>query len=413
MSDLLTRAAPRVAGSGPRRLTGASVARWGQPRTWTLLLVACLVLVPATWVMLRPGFTQLTHVDRYPGTAPGEWGPGATWASPPLLGETRPVPVGGSDIVLLTAERRLVLVGGADGTVRWDVPLPDGEVHTPPAPTRVAGAAVLGAHIGDRFVWWSLKDGQAIEIDVPAGSTLSMLGEAPLVAVNGTEAMAVVDEHPTPIRVPTNTKALAAHEDGTITAAGSQGWWHLGRDGSVGSKGDWESRSGVTPTVGPYTGGFILLIRPGDPATLEIHADRTTDVRFVASDSFVLPGGAGGGSLTWMPSPSGTWGIFGRTLVDLRASTITDLGAWSTQTVTADRAYGHIDGQTVVVGPAIPRGVLAPGEAIPDVVTANGALVRGPAPASKATKQQSTGGGIDPRRSNDVAYFLPPRRTAS
>lgn len=370
-----------------------------------LILLVALVTAPALWVFTRDDTAGITAADRYPGTAPAEWSPGATWASPPLLEGTRAVGVGADATALVTADRSLLLVG-TDGKPTWRGDLPDGTVKTAPAPARIGGRDVLAAHVGDRLVWWAIDDGDRTAIEVPAGAKVSLLGEVPLVAVGGTEVMAVTSDHPTRVQVPADVTALAAHEDGAITAAGPGGWRHLRSDGGPGSAGAWENPSPAAPTVVGYTGGFVLLVRPGNPATVEVHADRTSDVRYVFGAPIVLPGGPGA-SITWTPSPSGTWGILGRTLVDLRLGRAEDLGAWSTQSVTTDRAYGHIDGQSVIVGPAIGRGVLAPGEATPDVVTAAGAVVRGPAADS------SGGRGTDPRRTADVAYFLPPRKAAS
>lgn len=369
-----------------------------------LLVLSVLVAGPALWVLTTDEASPLTAVDRYPGTPPAEWGPAASWASPPLLRGTRPVAVGDDAVALTTADRSLLVVA-TDGTVRWRRELPEGTVTTPPAPTRIAGTPVLAAHVGDRLVWWAVDDGHRTTMDLPSGARVSLLGEVPLVAVGGPEVMAVTNERPTRVRVPTGSTALAAHEDGQITAAGPGGWWHLGAGGAVGSSGGWENPSPTAPTVVGYSNGFVLLVRPGDPSTLEIHADRTSDVRYVLGAPIVLPGGPGA-PVTWTPSPSGTWGVLGRTLVDLQRARIEDLGAWSTQVVTADRAYGHIDGQTVVVGPGIDRGVVSTGESLPQVVLPTGAVVTGPSPASDSPS------GTDPRRTEDVAYFLPPRKAA-
>lgn len=388
-----------------RRAQARRVIR-GRRDRWLVALIVAALTVPAVWVLLPTGPRSLTAVDRFPGTPPGEWGPEARWASPPLFPGTRPVVSGTDDVVFLTAERRLLTVAAADGHIRWEADLPEGEVSTPPTLTRIDGEDVITAHVGDRLLWWSREDGTAGHLEIPGGAEVSLLGEIPLVALGGQDVMAVTGDRPTTVRIPENTTALAAHEDGQITAAGPAGWWHVMPDGSTGSTGVWENPSPTAPTVIGYTGGFVLLVRPGRPATLEVHADRTGDVRYVFGGPVELPGGAGT-PVTWTASPSATWGILGRTLVDLRASRLSDLGAWSTRVVTADRAYGHIDGQTVIVGPAIPRGVIAPWEAIPDALATSGALVRGPA---SDTDLQA---GTDPRRRDDVLYLLPPRRTAS
>lgn len=389
---------------GPARQPGRrNLVRLGAVGA-VLLLVLALVL----WSFLHGRADTIHGIQRYPGTPPAEWGPGVSWASPALASGVAPAVVGGGEAVaLVTEDHTLLLVGAKDGAVRWRAPLPrDAEIHGPPTATHVGGADVVALHVGDRLTWWNLADGSHDGMDVPAGAVVSLLGEIPFVN-SGDQVTPVTGDHPTPVTVPKGSTALAAHKDGQLTIAGPNGWAHLGPDGSTRSSGPWENASSPAPTVAGYAGGFVLLVRPGSgrgPATLEAHADTTNDVRYVFGGPVLLPPG---GRVTWTASPSGTWGILGRSLVDLRSGRVEDLGVWSTSSVTADRAYGHIDGQTVVVGPALARGVLAPGEAIPEALTSAGALVRGPAPGT------ATSGAVDPRRADDTVYLLPPRRTAS
>ncbi|GAB47798.1 hypothetical protein [Mobilicoccus pelagius] len=390
-----------------RTRPGASVVdHVGLPWLVGLGVVLLLVVTLSVWTLLAGRVDTIRDVARYPGTAPAEWGPAATWASPPLLPDVDPVVVGGDAVALVSSDRTLLLVSAADGTVRWRAALPEGDVHGEPALTRIDGTDVLALHVGGRLRWWETADGTHHETGIPEGSIVSTLGEVPLVAT-GSQVTPMTTRHARPVSVPPGMVALAAHEDGQITLAGPTGWAHLGPDGATRSHGGWENASSPAPTVLGYTGGFVLLVRPdagGGPATVEAHADRTTDVRHVFGGPVVLPPD---GRVTWSASPSGSWGVLGRALVDLRTGRVDDLGGWSTSTVTADRAYGHIEGQTVVVGPSIPRGVLASGEAIPVALTTAGALVRGPAPHT------DTSAGTDPRRRDDTVYLLPARRTAS
>lgn len=410
MTTLTAPSAAPLPTTRHERRTQSRRVRRRRRELWLVLLVIVAVAVPAVWVFTRGGPDSLTAVDRYPGSPPAEWGPEATWASPPLFPGTRPVVAGTDDVVLLTAQRRLMMIGAADGTVRWGADLPEGELTSPPTLTRIGGRDVVSAQVGARLLWWSRDDGSSDGLDLPSGATVSLLGEIPLVALGDGQVMAVTDDRPKPVALPAASTALAAHEDGQITAAGPAGWWHVLPDGSVGSSGVWENPARLLPTVVGYTGGFVILVRPGTPAAVEVHADRTTDVRYVFGGPVELPGGVGA-PITWNASPSATWGVLGRTLVDLRAGRLQDLGAWSTRVVTADRAYGHIDGQTVVVGPRISRGALAPGEAVPDALTASGALVRGPDQSTADAADPAA--GTDPRRPADTLYLLPPRRATS
>lgn len=385
------------------------VDRLGLPWLLATLTVIVLVVALAATTLSSGRASTITGLERYPGTPPAEYAAGPAWASPPLAPGIPAVAVGAppeESVALVTAERTLVLVSAADGQVRWRSPLPRGaEIHGRPAPTRIDGEDVVALHVGERLAWWSLDDGTPHEMEIPTGAVVSVLGEVPLVA-HGRQVTPAGAGARAAVTVPDGMIALAAHEDGQVTVAGPTGWAHLGPDGSTRSSGPWENATSPSPTVAGYSGGVVLVVRPGPhgTATLEAHADRTTDVRYLFGGPVLLPPG---GRLTWTASPAGTWGILGRALVDLRTGRVDDLGAWSTRTVTADRAYGHIDGSAVVVGPTLARGMIAPGEAIPEALTTAGALVRGPAPNA------DTSGGVDPRRNDDTVYLLPARRSAS
>ncbi|MDO5627635.1 MAG: hypothetical protein Q4G43_04865 [Mobilicoccus sp.] len=370
-----------------------------RPTDIALVVVVLVVGLLAAWSFLRPDPHPLGDPVAYPNTPPAEWSPAATWSSPPLLPGVPPAVVGEDRVAIITDDHSLLLIETGQGRTAWSTPVPDGPVKTPPTTTRIDGADVVAAHIGDALVWWDLESGERDQLELVPDGAVTFLGTSPLVTLGEGQVAAVLDpQELTPLTVPPGAWAIAAHEDGQVTAASSAGWWHLGPNGP--QSGAWES-SGATPTVAGYTDGVLLLLRPGSPAVLELHSDRLSDVRFVLSAPVVLDTE----QVTWNAAPTGGWGILGRAVVDLQSGAITDLGAWSTRSVLADRAYGHVDGQPVVVGPDLPRGLLAPGEAMPAAITSSGALVFGPA--------AGTAGGVDPRRVENVLYHLPPRERSS
>ncbi len=202
---------------------------------------------------------------------------------------------------------------------------------------------------------------------------LPFLGEAPLVGTDQRSVAVLARGRLADVAVPAKALALAARGDGTVTAAAPAGWWHLRPGVPARGPTPWESAQGrLSPTIVSYWSGSVLTVVPAPRPRLLVYADRPQDVRL----AFTAPLTSLPAQVTWRAAPGGTWGILDRVLVDLRAGRVSDLGAWTTQHITLDRALGRIGDQSVVAGPAVPRGVLRDGEGFPEDVTAAGALVR-------------------------------------
>ncbi len=328
----------------------------------------------------------------FPGTPPLEWDASARWVSPRLLPGSGRVLVVGQDVAAITEDRKATRFNGSTGDQRWSSDLPGGDVHTDLTRTTIDGAPVTAVHVGNTLAWWG-DDGARQELVLPADSRVTFLGVRPLIRM-GKEVAVVDGNQLATVAVPQGATPLAATADG-VTAASTAGWWHLKPGAPATAANKWETPEGMpfTPTLISYAQESILLVNAsGQTQTLYVYRDRPTAVRFMFGSR--LPEGAAPvGPRDWRVSPSHTWGVLGRTLVNLNAGTTTDLGTqWSTRHVATDRALGASRDRQLIAGPAIPVGVISTGEAFPeDTVGADG-IVR------------LSGGDA-----GDVIYVLPTR----
>lgn len=379
--------------SGPLGRSGSGPL--GRPLL--VLTIACVALALAlgAWTLLRvPGATGPTTVrgERMAATAPLEWSADSVWRTPALLADAGRVLVTGDAVAFVTNDRRVALVDAASGQTRWSAPYPAGDPRTDLTVSTIDDHEAIAAQVGERLAWWDLATGAPGGMDLPGGSAVVLRGTAPLVvAADGTSAALVREGRLLTGDLPDRSTALAGRADGVITAAGSAGWWHLKPGQPPPAPRAWEVPGGSgAPAVIAYLGGsLVTLLRVGENSAPQIlvFSDRENDVRF----AWIGPGIFEEPSATWHPSPSRNWGILGRTLVDLDAGRATDLGRWTTQLVSADRALGDLAGERVLAGPAIPLGSLQQGESFPEDLTDAGALVR-------------TRIGSD-----EVVYLLPPK----
>lgn len=338
----------------------------------------------------------------FPGTPPAGFGAAPRWISEPV--QTGRVVAVGDAIAYLTTTGRLTVVDAMTGAKRWSVPLPSGGTTTPPARTTIDGQEVLATQVGATLAWWRLTDGRAAgTLELPAQARATFLGEAPLVGLDSHTVGIVSRGELRRVAVPAGAYPLAAKTTGRVTAASSRGWWHLHPGRAPGAVHPWEDAAGqeqapgAAPGVVGYLRSSVLLLYPADrTGALHVvaHTDREEDVRMsfrgrVAAVSEVTQ--------PWWPAPSGTWGVLGRTLVDVKAGKVSDLGDWRTTWITADRAYGTVAGQPSQVdagaagtvgaaetGDAGAVGASPQGATIPEVVTPAGAAVRARGPGGES-----------------------------
>ncbi|WP_040563651.1 hypothetical protein [Kineosphaera limosa] len=383
-----------------------------RPAVLVVILAALLVLTAGAVIVYaalyprdgRPGAAATP--TPFPGTAAPGWSQQPRWVSPVLdPGGGRVVAVDDA-IAYMRADRSVDLVDATTGVARWSAALPAGTLHGGLAATSIDGARVIAAQVDNTLAWWSLDKGAAGSIDLPDGAETTFLGGMPLVGLDARTVAVVSSGTLRQLSVPSGAYALAADAQGRVTAASGRGWWHLRPGVAPGAVTAWEQPSpdddaaDAAPQVVGYLGDSVLLLFPPDRAGsphVVAYGDAADSQQLrvsfrgraaVGPDAPSSPTASAGLSRErdpasgppsgqpWWPSPSGTWGVLGRTLVDLRAGSVTDLGAWTTTWITSDRAYGTIDGKPVQAGPGVERTDVGATVTIPEVVTSAGAAMR-------------------------------------
>lgn len=350
----------------------------------TVLLLAGLGVWGAGFLRSTPDTEVRTGSEAtFPGPAPDGWAAQARWASPRLAPDSGPAVPLDDGVAFVSHDRDLVVVEAATGGVRWSERLADGAFVGGLHRTSIAGKDVLAIQTGARLSWWPVGGGRGNHIDLPPNARTSYYGPAPLVGVDAKTAAVILADRLTRVPVPGGAYPLAARADGTVTAASSQGWWHLTPGQAAPMVTPWEdpdpsgAARGAMPRLIGYTGGTLLILFPPDKQGQTFVVTYADHPRAVLVNFRGRVAGADPATAPWHPSPTGTWGILGHTLVDLDAGRVTDLGAgWQTRLIAEDRAVGLIGDSPVIAGPSIPRGVLRTGTAFPERVTKQGALVR-------------------------------------
>lgn len=316
-----------------------------------------------------------------PQSPPLEWRRDALWSSPALMPEAAKVAVvDGDKVGMVTADRRVALVGAA-GQTRWSVNLPEGRVHSPLNLTYMGATRVLAIHVGSRLVWWSVDDPSVTGgVDLPGEQTpITWRGDTPLVGISQAQVAIVQGGQLAQVSVPQGAKAVSGWADGHVVAGSSTGWWRLRPGAAPGQATPWETPEDKPDQLNIIDGmgAYVVAVRSvGNQVHVVVHVDDGKKITRLFSD--VLPGVRVGEALTWRPSSSRSWGILGHAIVDMERANSTDLGTpWTTGHIIADRAMGTLGREKVVVSPDAPRGVMRPDESFPEEVLGRNALVRG------------------------------------
>lgn len=392
------------------RLRNLALSRGGRGRLGKAAGVLTLVLLGgATWQALVP------HMDAEPGitgrvptiAAPPGFAAAGSWSTGPLDPEAGPTVALGDALGYVTADGVLTVADAATGGVRWRQEVgTDVQGHL--APTRLVGTDSLAIHANGRLRAWNAADGSAVAaLDLPANAEVTYLGESPLVGVGPATVAVVNHDGLANVAVPPGAHPLAAFDDRTVTAAGPDGWWHLRPEVPPGAATPWETPNpdalpaDARPHVLGYIAGSIVLRYPAfldRRPEVVVHTDSGKAVR-VAFRGLSIPLGEDD-SLD--AAPASSWGIHGRTLIDTRAGAVSDLGNWSTTSVTPGRGYGTVDGAPATVTPGS-RPVRAPeGTDSPEAAGTAGAVVRAIGPATDPTGTEVLAQG------QEAAVLVPP-----
>lgn len=373
------------------RTRRTNVIRVAKPVAGVVLAAGVIIVGIGGWSKLSTpdtaGHSAAAAAQPFPGSAPDGHGDETLWTGPILLRDSL-ISVSGegddSTVVYVAADRSVQAADSATGTVRWRIPLPAGEIGTGPATTRIDGAPAVLVRVGDRVLAWAVVDGrQLADVTIPGGSSVHLDGPAPLVRIDASAAGVVHGSGLATVALPSGSRAIAARGDGSVLAASGAGWWHLSPQAAPGNVTPWEQMGAgaaaapaTTRVVGAVGSAIVLLDDNPEARRLLVHHDGDTDVRPSFQGEYVP-----GRTTTWAPSPSGTWGIFGRTLVDVEAGSTTDLGDWETVVVTETHAYGFVGDVLHRAAPGQAPTPVGNPTALIEASTPEGSVVRAETPA--------------------------------
>lgn len=293
-----------------------------------------------------------------PVVAPQGYSPVAAWA----VDVDTPV---GAEVHVAADDERIYTVDGAasDEIVAWDAETgveawrfeADHAVQAGPALTAIAGDQVIAVATSSELVTLSPETGDETgrwELDTQSASTVRMTATGPVVIGRSNTAQIVVGDELATRVMPAGATPVAPGPDGSLIAVSGQRV-HMSRSATVAGEG-----SALQPvgegvdevTVVGWTGEQLLVA----------HGSSTSPVNEVQLAGYSVPDEAdgawrrvwlseavasgaavtAGGQFPLVAGPSGEWGIYESSVVDLSTGSLTSLEEWSTVTVGDDIAFG-------------------------------------------------------------------------
>ncbi len=333
-----------------------------------------LMIAFFAWILFfRGGETsappKAPEARQLPVVAPQGYAPVATWAV--KTGTASGTTTGG----VAADERRVYAATGSsdhitayaavDGMKQWSVDL-DGPLTAGPALTKVDGETVLAAATSSKLVTLSPSTGRELgewKLDQTAASQVRITVTGPVVIGRANTAQIIVDGDLKSRIMPAGALPVAPGPGGSLIAV-----THDRVYASVSDKLSGEGRP-ISPggpgtvSVAAWTGQRLVLAYAtastastgaqlagyAVPDDMDGSWDRTWASTLTTSSS---TSGAFGVQLPLTTGPSGRWGVYGSTLVDLRNGKTIELGEWSTVSVGDDIAFGVGPTEVLSAGPA-------------------------------------------------------------
>jgi len=213
---------------------------WWLPAAALAIAVVLGAGVLVTVSIVRSQATPAAPIASTPAPLPGagsnlpiEAPPGyaqkATWAVP-IDERVVPVPTPAGDLLVKTVDGDLALLDAKTGATKWSGKSGGDKLHT----FASDGALIAATNTGQEISLWTLPtngakdvhlDNAAVKVDLPAQSTVSYDGGAPLVTLPDQTAAFITQGVLTRVDVPIGATALTADQDSVI-AVGTDGTWY-------------------------------------------------------------------------------------------------------------------------------------------------------------------------------------------
>lgn len=359
------------AGPGPgARTTGQGGGR----RKWLPLLLAAGVAVPGLGVGIvalsspnspqpvassaaaKPSTTATAMPTQLPVEPPLGWSAVASWSTPiaDLSSGLRPA-VAGSVVVVPTGDGSVVSgVDGLTGAVRWSARAGE-PVAAGVESSRIDGRPVVVASTSSALFAWDAQTGRQVgKWKVPAGASGVLATPTGLVVVGPGQHVQVATGKGLVPRVLPAGATVVGVSGANVLAVSDGRLWTVASDRVAGApkalpaapKGQaWRGVVGRTAT------GFVVAYGAADASTVGLRGLDFSGKQRWASQQ--IPSSAAGSSQSsplWI-APTGAFGVYGTSLVDIRTGATRGLPAdWSTSGVGAV-AYGTTGAGSAWVDP--------------------------------------------------------------
>ena len=302
---------------------------------------------PVTTVTVQPTATP----SELPALAPDGWSTHAVWYSPTAATSSPRVIALPDTLVLGTAAGPTTSITALDvatGQPRWAVPL--GKTLTAgPELTTVDGETLIAAASSDTLRLIDTAGQTRYKLALDTGAKVTITPGGVIISADNTSARIIQAGTLVARVIPAGGRPVAVLDNSLIVASPTAQWWAITDPATAPDPLLLQAPSPDVRPIGPVgIAGDTLLFawapneRPPNPTTtISGHAiaqsmQTTVHLTATAATSTIPRPGE------WQPSPDGTWGIYGRTVIDITAGTSTPLPRdWVTATVLNDRAWSR------------------------------------------------------------------------
>lgn len=345
----------------------------GRPHPILLVIIAFpLVMVSLLAFVLLHGngqseeaATKLPGRRQIPVVVPEGYSPVAKWAVK-VGGSAAPgtsgVAADAARVYTVAGSDRVTAYRAGNGAKEWSTDL-GSPLTAGPAVVTVDGSPAVVAATSSKVLVLDPDSGEEVgggKFDPEIGSQVRMTATGPVVSGQSNLAQIIVDGRFVTRAMPAGAQPVGPGPGGSLIAV-TRDRLYTSTSSAVAGAGRPISAEGDSMTVAGWTGQMLVLAysTSGDQPGVALAGYAPTDGMGTWAQTWVapLPSATSGTVSTTtgqtMPlatGPSGWWGIYGSTAVDLTSGQTSDLGEWSTASIGDKKAFGTGAEQVLTAG---------------------------------------------------------------
>lgn len=324
-----------------------------------VLVTSVLPHHSTTTMATPPGPTQL------PVIAPAGYAPVARWSTPVGSSSNSAGLAADADRVFVAAGNAVSTFSSATGVRQWSTDL-GALLSTGPTLTRIAGTSAVVAATSTQLVALDPATGAKLggwNLDSAIGTRVQITATGPVVTGQTNLAQIVVDGQLVTRALPAGALPVGPGPGGSMIAV-THDRVFASTSAAVSGAGTPITAPAGDVAVAGWTGARLILAftvastatdTDGGVSLVGFSVPSTPDGvwRRVWATSTIPASTSSGTGLPLATGPSGLWGIYGSTVVDLSTGATVSLGeTWSTTTAIGDGlAFGTGDGSVLSTGP--------------------------------------------------------------